>query len=106
MEKVPFQVLDNYQSLIARRALDFNGFGKDCFSLVNPMTLSLTEVECTCIDKELVLTSVGDFECYRICLQVYDPVPFTQYNLYSVDKPCHLIKVVKGPLVFELRSIG
>lgn len=106
VEKVPFRVLDNYQLLFALRMLDFEGMGMNCFSLVNALTLSIAEVECTCIDQEPIITSIGEFGCYRICLQVYDPVPFTQYLLYSVDPPHHLIKVVKGPLVFEVREIS
>ncbi|MBW2603510.1 MAG: hypothetical protein JRE28_04230 [Deltaproteobacteria bacterium] len=105
VERIPFQVLDNYQLLFVLRALDFDGMGMNCFSLVNAPTLSIAEVECTCIDREPIVTSIGEFECYRICLQVYDPVPFTQYLLYSLDPPHHLIKVVKGPLVFEVREI-
>jgi len=106
VEKVSFQVLDNYQLPFALRALDFNALELDCFSLVNALTLSIAEVECTRTDQERVATQIGEFECFRISLQVYEPVPFTQYLLYAIDPPHHLIKAVKGPLVFELRGIN
>jgi hypothetical protein len=105
-EKLPFQVLDNYQSLVALRSLDFKAMKQIFFSLVNALTLSIVEVDCSCLGQEIVKTEIDTYECYRICLQVYDPMPFTQYLLFSVQPPHHLIKVIKGPLVFQVRHIS
>jgi hypothetical protein len=104
VEKIPYRVLDNYESLMALRALDFENLSMDAFSLVNGLTLSVAEVECTLAERETVTTRIGSFDCFRVCLQVYDPLPFTQYHLYTVSPPHHLIKVIKGPLVFELKE--
>lgn len=105
VDRIPYTVIDNYQSLIAMRHLNFDKFEGSSFSLVNALTFSISEVECMLSGVETVTTGIGDFECYRLCLEVYDPMPFTQYNLYSVEPPHQMIKVIKGPLVFELKSI-
>ena len=105
VERIPYYVLDNYELPIALRALDYNKLELDTFSLVNPLTLSLAEVECSLSDKEIITTQIGNFDCFRVRLQVFDPLPFTQYHLYSVNPPHTLVKLIKGPLIFELKKI-
>jgi hypothetical protein len=105
VERIPFQVLDNYQMFISLRALNYNESRTEKFSLVNCLTCSVTEIDCIHNGIERVKTNLGVFDCHRICLQLYKPVAFTQYNLYTVEKPHHLIKVIKGPIVYELSEV-
>jgi hypothetical protein len=104
--RIPYQVLDNYQMFISLRALNYNEPRTEKFSLVNCLTCSVTEIDCSHNGIEKVKTDLGVFDCYRICLQLYKPVAFTQYNLYTVEKPHHLIKVIKGAIVCELNGIN
>lgn len=106
VDKIPYRVLDNYQALVVLCALDFENLKKDSFSVVNALSCSVVDVECTLSNIELITTPIGIIECYRICLQVFDPFPFTQYNLFSVKPPHRLIKVIKGPLVYELNGVN
>lgn len=100
--RIPYRALDNYQVPMTLRCLDFENMTKENFSIVNTLTCSIAETECMFSGTEKIYSPVGFFDCYRVCCQVYDPYPFTQYFLFSIEEPHHLIKVIRGAVVYEL----
>jgi hypothetical protein len=104
-EKIPFNVLDNYQTFAVLRTLDYKNRGKKTFCLVNALTCSVVDVECAVTGKETISSPLGNKECYRLCLQIYDPLPYTQYCHIQIDPPHAVVKAIKGQTVYQLENM-
>jgi len=103
--KIPIsgEIYDNSEIIHIFRALDFKRLGKKHFKILNLLAGQKASASAELIGDEKVKVPAGEFECYRIKLELYDlPQEIKQYFLYSKCNSKYFVKNIAGAQVIEL----
>jgi len=103
--KIPIsdETYDNSEIIHIFRALDFKRLGKKHFKILNLLAGQKASASAELIGDEKVKVPAGEFECYRIKLEIYDlPQEVKQYFLYSKCDSKFFVKNIARAQVIEL----